>query len=84
MARTKKSKKRPSDVNEAAFLMVQRSTANEEPSKDDISRVMSALGKRGGKIGGKRRSEVLAPEKRREIALNAARKRWDKPNLKPS
>jgi hypothetical protein len=35
-----------------------------------------ALGRRGGKIGGKRRLETLTPERRREIAQLAARARW--------
>jgi hypothetical protein len=84
MAKKKTTQTLPRDVNQAAFLLVQRSTAVDDPSANDISRVMSALGKRGGKLGGKRRSEVLAPERRREIALAAARKRWDKQKLKPS
>ncbi|PYU55940.1 MAG: hypothetical protein DMG55_25910 [Acidobacteria bacterium] len=37
-----------------------------------------ALGKLGGKKGGKARSEKLSPEHRREIAAKAARARWDK------
>jgi hypothetical protein len=37
-----------------------------------------ALGRRGGKIGGKRRLETLTPEKRREIAQRAAIVRWQK------
>lgn len=48
------------------------------PSQSEISRVMSALGRKGGKIGGKKRAASLSPEKRREIALKAARSRWDK------
>jgi hypothetical protein len=39
---------------------------------------MAELGKRGGKIGGKRRKESLTRERRIEIALKAARARWDK------
>jgi len=57
----KRISKRPPDVNQAAFLMVERSTAAElEPTRrkkitpTEISRVMSAMGKKGGKIGGKR------------------------------
>jgi len=50
-----------------------------DPNKEEISRVMAALGRKGGKIGGKRRSESLNAEQRQEIALKAARARWDKP-----
>jgi hypothetical protein len=39
---------------------------------------MSEMGEKGGKIGGKRRLETLTPERRREIALSAARARWSK------
>lgn len=76
--------KRPTDVNEVAHLLVERSTQGggqpelAPPTQTDISRVMSELGKRGGKIGGKRRAESMTKERRREIALKAARSRWDR------
>jgi hypothetical protein len=38
---------------------------------------MSALGRKGGKIGGANRAKALTPKRRREIALKAARARWD-------
>ena len=75
--------KRSTDVNEVAHLLVERSTQDvgqpelPPPTKTDISRVMSELGKRGGKIGGLRRAESMTKERRREIALKAARARWD-------
>ncbi|MGD0854662.1 MAG: hypothetical protein ABSA18_02515 [Dehalococcoidia bacterium] len=37
-----------------------------------------ALGRLGGLKGGKARAEKLSPEKRKEIAQKAARKRWEK------
>jgi hypothetical protein len=39
---------------------------------------MAAMGRRGGKIGGKRRMETMTPEKRKEIATKAATTRWAK------
>ena len=79
---------RPSDVNQAAYLMVQRSTAEpelENPTKKlprafkaEISRVMSAMGRRGGKIGGKASLVTMTPQERRERALQAAKARWAK------
>ena len=48
------------------------------PSKAEISRVMSAMGRKGGKIGGKASLVTMTPEKRRERALRAAKARWDK------
>jgi len=80
---TPRRPKRTTDVNEIAHLLVERSTQDEEqpelppPTQTDISRVMSELGKRGGRIGGKRRAESMTKERRREIALKAARARWD-------
>jgi len=37
-----------------------------------------ALGKLGGRKGGKARAEKLTPERRREIAKKAANARWAK------
>ena len=37
-----------------------------------------ALGKLGGKKGGKARAEKLSPAKRKQIAKKAAAKRWGK------
>ena len=74
---------RPSDINQAAFQMVQRSTAEPEPeprtkkpSRSEISRIMSAMGKKGGKIGGKRSLITLTEDERKERALKAAKARW--------
>ena len=41
-----------------------------------ISSVMTAQGRRGGKLGGKRRMETLSQEERSSIALRAAKIRW--------
>jgi hypothetical protein len=77
----KRISKRSSDINQAAFEMVERSTA-EQPirtrttSKAEISRVMSAMGRKGGKIGGKRRLVTMTPEERQARALQAAKARW--------
>jgi hypothetical protein len=48
----------------------------ERLTKSAISRVMSEMGRKGGRIGGKRKLETLSAERRKEIALNAARARW--------
>jgi hypothetical protein len=76
---------RPLDINQAAFQMVRRSTATEDRapsppkvSTSDISRVMAAMGRKGGKIGGKRRMTTMTPEQRREVAQKAAKARWSK------
>jgi hypothetical protein len=75
------------DINQAAFQMVHRLTGtNETPirahkvTSSDISRVMAAMGRRGGRIGGKRRLTTMTPEQRHEAAQKAAQARWAKPD----
>lgn len=41
-----------------------------------LNRVMSELGKKGGKIGGPARAASMSPERRSEIARKAAQSRW--------
>jgi hypothetical protein len=53
-------------------------TPKKQDRKSLISQVMSEMGSKGGKIGGKRRAENLSPERKREIASQAARARWGK------
>jgi hypothetical protein len=80
----KRSSKRPNeDVNQAAFRVVRELTgdadsesAQARPRKKNAAAV--ALGRRGGKKGGKARAAALSPEQRREIAAKAARARWSK------
>jgi hypothetical protein len=73
------------DVNQAAHQMVRRSTHTEDQpshapriSRSEISRVMSAMGRKGGAIGGKRRLLTMTAEERRASALKAAQSRWAK------
>ncbi len=42
----------------------------------EISRVIAELGRRGGRIGRKRRLETLTQEQRSKIASRAAQVRW--------
>ena len=82
-----KTPHRPTDVNQLAHLLVRESTQDSEPEKPPttrtevsraVSKVMAQMGSRGGKIGGKRRLVTMTPEKRRQIASDAARARWKK------
>jgi len=82
--------KRSIDVNQHAHRLVEASTFDSpvviEPSpvtESDISRVMAAMGRRGGQIGGKRRLETMTADQRREIAKKAARSRWENTPKKP-
>jgi len=73
------------DINQSAFDMVRRSTGAEPmPAKSEISRVMAAMGRKGGKIGGKRRMQTMTAEERSAVAAKAAQKRWAKHSKKTS
>jgi len=73
--------KMPRDPNQRAFLTVQIALGEVErpteplPAKDP-ERV--ERGKKGGSKGGKLRAERLSPERRSEIARQAAAARWGK------
>ena len=72
------------DVNQAAFQMVRRSTGTANPPKvsaSDVSRVMAAMGRKGGRIGGKRRLETMTATERQSVAKKAAQARWTKNRL---
>jgi len=83
-AKTIKPKSLPLDINQRMHTLGNISTQSAEAPKpnevtqDEISRVMSALGSRGGKIGGKRRMETMTQKQRSEIAFKAAQARWKK------
>jgi hypothetical protein len=43
-----------------------------------ISQVMAEMGRKGGRIGGKRRLETMTDRQRSQIAKKAAKARWAK------
>ena len=45
-------------------------------TKNLLSQVMSSMGRKGGKTGGKNRMALLTPEQRSEMGKAAAKKRW--------
>lgn len=47
-----------------------------------LSQVMAEMGRRGGKIGGKRRLETMSDAQRTAVARNAAKARWSKKSKK--
>jgi hypothetical protein len=49
-----------------------------KPSRSLVSQVMAEMGRKGGKIGGKRRLETLSDKRRSQIAKQAAQARWGK------
>ncbi len=74
--------KQAEDANQAAFRVVRELTRDEDeaplapPKKKNPA--AGALGRLGGKKGGKARAEKLTKERRVEIAREAARTRWRK------
>jgi len=69
----------PSDPNQVASMTVGLATEEPEPSlvrNAAISQYLATIGKKGGIKGGKARAEKLTPERRSEIARNAAKTRW--------
>ena len=76
------SKERDFAVN--AFRVVERAigehmdgTPLEDPDAGKNQAAVT-LGKLGGKKGGRARAAKLSPERRKQIAKSAARKRWGK------
>ena len=47
-----------------------------------VSLVMAEMGRKGGRIGGKRRLVTLTGKRRKDIAVAAARARWAKKRKK--
>lgn len=81
----KRVKHRPSDVNQLARHLVDLSTFEPSvvPEADatapfSISNYLAEIGRKGGKIGGKRRLKTLTAAERQKIASNAAKARWKK------
>lgn len=79
--------KRPRDPNQLAKWVVEHST-DETPAPSEVhppeaaappvnlSEYMAAMGRKGGRIGGKRRLKTMTREQRRKVAVKAARARW--------
>lgn len=71
--------KRPRDASQLAKLIVGIATGDEsEAPEEGKNPAAVALGRLGGLKGGKARADSLSAKKRAEIALKAARARWDK------
>lgn len=78
----------PQDPNQLAKWVFEKSTdeipTSAEPSANmpagptDISAYMASIGRKGGKIGGKRRLKTMTKEQRKKIATKAAKARWKK------
>jgi hypothetical protein len=83
MLKRDKQKKHPKDVTQLARFLGDLSTQqlSAEPGpilSSSLSEYMSAIGRKGGQIGGKRRMKTMTSEERRKVAVKAAKARWKK------
>ena len=67
-----KTPKRPRDPNQLAKMVIDIATGEVADEKPSVDR----RGAAGGKVGGAARAKTLTPERKREIAQNAAKSRW--------
>ena len=81
MPKPVKNRQRQKDVNELAFDLVRKVTEEEppeEPLRVNLSKYMADIGRKGGKVGGKRRLQTMSAAARKRVATNAAKARWAK------
>lgn len=76
-----KRPRRPRDPNELAFQVFQEAIGEASPEPEpkperEKNPAAVALGKLGGKKGGKARAAKMTPEERAESARKAAEARW--------
>lgn len=64
--------KRPADAIGLAVHVGRIATGEIEDERESLSSAAAEM----GRAGGKKRAENMTPERRREIAQAAARKRW--------
>jgi hypothetical protein len=82
MANEKRPRPRAPDANQTAFRVMQEATAEHSTDAAGKGAVKNpaavALGRMGGKKGGKALAEKMTPEERSESARRAAMARWKK------
>jgi hypothetical protein len=59
-----------------ALATEEKNTEQAGVTRSEISRVMAEMGRKGGKIGGKKRAEGMTEGERSNAAARAARARW--------
>jgi hypothetical protein len=75
MPKGPKGQKRPADVIGNAVKVMRIATGEEQeefPADDGKDKAAQSLGQRGGNA----RAKALSPKRRKEIAKQAAKKRW--------
>ena len=78
----KKIKKTPVELNKLAAFIVDQTTNEEPPPKEQSTKnpAAVALGRLGGLKGGVARAKNLTKQQRINIAKKAAKTRWSKKN----
>lgn len=71
-----KRSSRPRDLNKMAASIVKDATEGTADGDDGKDPAAVALGRKGGKKGGKARAARMTPEARSEAARKAALARW--------
>jgi hypothetical protein len=74
----KRTSKPKLDAVQNARRVVDFTIEQSEVSLTVVSQVMAQMGRKGGKIGGKRRLETMTDAERTAVAKKAARARWAK------
>ncbi|MDH3524126.1 MAG: hypothetical protein OES32_11110 [Acidobacteriota bacterium] len=71
-----KRSRKPADLNKRAFSIVQEATGEAPDPNAGKNPAAVALGRLGGKKGGKARAAKMTAEERSEAARKAAQARW--------
>jgi hypothetical protein len=71
-----KRSRKPADLNKLAASIVDDATGDSPPVDDGKDPEAVALGRKGGKKGGKARASNITAEQRSEAARKAAQARW--------
>lgn len=72
MPKGPRGEKRPADAVTRAVMIGKIATGEIEEEREELSNAAAELGRKGGKA----RAEKMSPERRAEIARQAAAKRW--------
>lgn len=72
MSKGPRGEKRPADAIGRAVMVARIATGEVEDEREALSSAAAEL----GRMGGKARAQAMTPERRSEIAREAAKKRW--------
>lgn len=78
MSHSIKRPKRSADVIGNAVLVMRIATGEVSEPESPEESAAAALGRRGGKKGGKARMDSMSADERKALAIKAARARWSK------